>query len=1077
MISIKDAEEILKHEYHTDNFEYIAKDVLLPDFKKDIHNVQFNNNLFASVTWLGESKQCDLVVLEVALIKGVENRRVAITQEMFKILKQHKANNALVAFYNADKKNYRISLLTSKFEYDGYKIVKVVSNPRRYSYALGFGTKTKTAYKFLINKGKVNSIEELTSRFSVEVVNKEFYSQIAACFTSLVGGDREGKKYTRLLNLHGVTDNNKYAEFAVRLIGRIMFCWFLKEKKSEQGIALVPNKMLSLISLEEDSSYYHNVLEPLFFELLNTNQNRRRDNFGKLDIYNQIPYLNGGLFSPHSDDLYKYTSMTESGMYGIVNIPNSWFADFYNVLSQYNFTVDENTSYDIELSIDPEMLGRIFENLLAEINPETGENAKKSTGSFYTPRDIVDYMVDSSILEYLKEKTAISEDKLKSLISYGKEDDEFAILDSKDKKAIINALYSVTVLDPACGSGAFPIGMLQKIVYVLQEIDPEANLWFDKATENIGILLKKEFEKKFNAGSLNYIRKLSVIQNSIFGVDIQPIAVEIARLRCFLSLVIEEKVCDTEPNRGINPLPNLDFKFVIANTLIELEDSAQSSMFENQEHIKELKNVRDEFFSVDDAARKAELKLEFAHVQKKMFQETISMYNKIATSKYKALSDWAPFENKATAWFDPEWMFGIKDGFNIVIGNPPYGAKLSKDEKNLYKKIFSDVHMRTPDTFLYFISKGLKLCKSSGVLSYISPNNLLFQNENEKARNLLLNIYSLISVINLGDNAFECAAVPTCIIIDKKLNTKEDYSFIYNDFRSIQLSNINWGESKNIYCKSSINNTPNLVFGVSSISTLLYNKLIEQSNSIDMIATEVASGISTGGDKIFRVDSENEFEKELLFPVLTGRELHKFCYQNNAYKIMYIERTTDIFKYPNIFSYITSFKNMLCKRSEVKAGILPWYALNRQRYKLLFSENKILLRQTSDKIIAAFDDKGYYALDSLLILKLKDDSIDNYLFVVGLLNSKLNNYIYKSLTQETGRAFAQVKPINVRKLLIPKDCKNKFQIVNIVQQIQNYKCSESTIKIVDLEHQIDQLVYELYGLTEEEIAIVEGNEK
>jgi hypothetical protein len=227
-------------------------------------------------------------------------------------------------------------------------------------------------------------------------------------------------------------------------------------------------------------------------------------------------------------------------------------------------------------------------------------------------------MVDSSILEHLKAKTGIDEAKLRALISYGKEDDELATFSMPEKKALINALYTVTVLDPACGSGAFPIGMLQKIVYMLQEIDPEANLWFDKATENISFLMRKEFEKKFNAGSLDYIRKLTVIQNSIFGVDIQPIAVEIARLRCFLSLVVEEKVYDDEPNRGINPLPNLDFKFIIANTLLVLPHDSdfkkdiqvgQLSMFERQDHISELKAVREEYFSANDSETKKELRI------------------------------------------------------------------------------------------------------------------------------------------------------------------------------------------------------------------------------------------------------------------------------------------------------------------------------------------------------------------------------------------------------------------------------------------------------------------------------------
>jgi hypothetical protein len=343
----------------------------LPDYKREEHAITFGNAIFDKVTQLGVSETCDVTVFEVKLSAGSEKRRVAITQEMFRILRGLSINNALVAFANADERNYRISLLTSKYEFEGDKVVKVLSNPRRYSYSLGYGTKTKTAYQFLIQKGKVNSLDELINRFSVEIVNKQFYSEIALCFTELVGGVRDGKTYDKMLGLHGVVSQNKYAEFAVRLIGRIMFCWFLKEKKSENGIPLISNSLLSLNNATSETNYYHNVLEPLFFELLNTNQNRRKDKFAKEEIYKQVPYLNGGLFSPHTDDLYKYSAATQSGAYGLVNIPNAWFEQFYAVLGQYNFTVDENTSYDIELSIDPEMLGRIFENLLAEINPET----------------------------------------------------------------------------------------------------------------------------------------------------------------------------------------------------------------------------------------------------------------------------------------------------------------------------------------------------------------------------------------------------------------------------------------------------------------------------------------------------------------------------------------------------------------------------------------------------------------------------------------------------------------------------------------------------------------------------------
>lgn len=772
MISNRDAEEILKHEYHLDNFTYLVKELLLPDFTSAKHDVQFNNEIFYSVKQIGESSACNLTVFEVYLNEGTQNKRVTITQEMFKILRSLRIDNALVSFVNQDENNFRISLLTSKYEYDGDKIVRVLSNPRRFSYSLGFGTKTKTAYKYLISKGKVNSLDELTERFSVEVVNKQFYNEIALCYTKLVGGERDGKKFDKKLGLYSVVDQKKYAEFAVRLIGRITFCWFLKEKKSKNGIPLIPEDFLSIDTINKQDNYYHKILEPLFFELLNTNQNRRKDNYQKAP-FTQIPYLNGGLFSPHNDDMYEYDRVSGYGRYGLVNIPNEWFVEFYSVLSQYNFTVDENTSYDIELSIDPEMLGRIFENLLAEINPETGENAKKSTGSFYTPRDIVDYMVDSSLCEHLKNKTNIDETKLKALISYGKEDDEIAIFDLSEKKKIINALYTITILDPACGSGAFPIGMLQKIVYILQEIDPSADLWFDKATENVSILLKKEFEKKFNAGSLNYIRKLSVIQNSIFGVDIQPIAVEISRLRCFLSLVIEENVNDEEYNRGINPLPNLDFKFIIANSIITLDNSTQMSLFENEYHIAELKAVRDEYFNAD-SERRTELKLEFADIQKRMFQETISHYNKQATSRYQSLSDWSPFKNEATNWFDPDWMFGIKDGFDIVIGNPPYLEArnsnfpdwekdvLQEQLKQRYGKKF-DLIPRGSDLLIYFYELSLRMIKTDGINAFITQNSWLDTEYGSKFQDFLLKTTNVLAIVDSDFKAFESANINTVI--------------------------------------------------------------------------------------------------------------------------------------------------------------------------------------------------------------------------------------------------------------------------------------------------------------------------
>ena len=1099
MISIRDAEEILKKEYHIDNFKYVIKELLLPDFAKDEHEVYFNNNLFESVTQLGTSEKCDVTIYEVILKEGAQNRRVTITQEMFRILRGQGINNAIVAFSNADYKNYRLSLLTSKYEFEGDKIVKILSNPRRYSYSLGYGTKTKTAYEFLISKGKVNSIEELIGRFSVEVVNKQFYNEIAVAFTKLVGGTREGKTYAQELGIHGVADKNKYAEFAVRLIGRIVFCWFLKEKKSENGIPLVPESMLSVESTNTAGIYYHDVLEPLFFELLNTKQERRKGKFAKEEIYAQIPYLNGGLFSPHQDDHYKYAFATETGTYGLVNIPNDWFTEFYGVLSQYNFTVDENTSYDIELSIDPEMLGRIFENLLAEINPETGENAKKSTGSFYTPRDIVDYMVDNSIFEYLKGKTNIEDERLKALISYGKEDDELAVFSKAEKKAIINALYTVTVLDPACGSGAFPIGMLQKIVYILQEVDPEANLWFDKATENISILMKREFEKKFNAGSLDYIRKLSVIQNSIFGVDIQPIAVEIARLRCFLSLVIEEKVEDSEYNRGVNPLPNLDFKFIIANTLMDLpndtnqkymDNATQVPMFENQDHIAELKAVREEYFSANDAETKNELKLEFAEIQKAMFQETLAN-RKIASRRYQELSDWAPFSNKLTNWFDPEWMFGVKDGFDIVIGNPPYIKiqNLDKQFANELKSRYASASGKF-DIYVLFMEKSFELLGDKGICTFIQPHRFLIADYGVGIRKIILDNKWLYKFLHFGVNqVFETATTYTGIFFYKKNSSRILYSECKNkDFRYLDYSIKEYSNLKDVW-----------VFKNSETDSVL-NKIYSQKIDLLNVFEGIYQGVITNGDDIFVLDGEfvgNEFkfkspilkrdfiiEKEILKPLLKGEHIRRYKQPTSNLVIVYPHYIDDngktrayeeidiISKFPKFYDYISNFREYLIdKKIKYKTNEKYWYSLHRSREMQIFERNKILTPQLQNYPNFTVDEQCCYPDAGGYCLNIKDENEDDLLYYLSILNSKLFWFFIKNTSTPFSHEYYYFKTAYIAPFKFPceVDSSAKKELSELAKKLYNANESESINK------RINEIVYRIYGLSEQEIIVVEND--
>lgn len=481
-------------------------------------------------------------------------------------------------------------------------------------------------------------------------------------------------------------------------------------------------------------------------------------------------------------------------------------------------------------------------------------------------------------------------------------------------------------------------------------------------------------------------------------------------------------------------MPNLDFKIVCANTLIPLGNIEELDLNDKAgKAVKELEKLRHEFFNVS-SENKLKLERQFNKIQ----IDLLSL-RELATKSnydiYTKLYEFNPFEDNSCSWFDAEWMFGIRDGFDIVIGNPPYGAKLSKSEKDLFKKTYSDVHMRTPDTFNYFISKSFKILKENGVLSFIVPNNLLFQNENTKTRSLLVNTYELKSVTNLGDNAFENADVPTCIFVSVKSNNL-NYNIYYNDSRKERIEEIDFYKRKKVFSNTDVNDAPDMVLGISSEEIKLMKAIKSNSWTIDDIALEMASGISTGGDKVFRVEEhfaiDNNFEEELLRPVLVGGEIDKYKINDTNHLIIYTDRNTELKRFKNIYDYLLPHKDKLITRSEAKTGIMPWFSLNRQRYPLLFEEEKIIMRQTSDSIRATLDDKGYYCIDSILVFKINPKIQISYKYALMMLNSKLNNFIYKIITQEEGRTFAQVKPQNVRKLFMPKITKEEQKVFEIL---------------------------------------------
>ncbi|MFN8781091.1 MAG: Eco57I restriction-modification methylase domain-containing protein, partial [Pseudanabaena sp.] len=436
-----------------------------------------------------------------------------------------------------------------------------------------------------------------------------------------------------------------------------------------------------------------------------------------------------------------------------------------------------------------------------------------------------------------------------------------------------------------------------------------------------------------------------------------------------------------------------------------------------------------------------------------------------------------------------EWRFEFPEvlnddgdfvGFDVVIGNPPYGAILSDIEKEFMKLEYSDYHTRWTDTFNYFIGKTLLIAKENSCNCLIIPNNFLFQNEYEKSRRNLLALSSIDLVINLGDNVFDDAEVPTTILLFKK-EVNPNYFIEYADLRSFKKSNILFQQTEfSKYSKIDVLDTPSSVFGVNRLLASINDRNSSSIKLIDEIALEVANGIQPTGDKIFRIHSSeaNELgiEPSILKNVLVGSNFNKYVTYESDFKVIYTTKSVNINDYPNCLSYLEKYKDKLESKRETKKGILPWWCLHWARYKELFEEDKIIIRQTADRVIATIDTDSYYAMNNVIILKIKEEyKIDfDYKFLVGILNSKLIDYIYKQLTQEENRTFAEVKPINIRKLpIIATDLHQKNIIIDIVDKVLTAKKGDPNADTSELEKAIDRLVYKLYQLTYHEVKIID----
>lgn len=1100
--------------YNRQEFIGFLKNRFLPeDFVQKEENVEFvtQTKYSTQAVKLGTCESLDLVVYEIRHTSK-NDARVSLSKEAFRLLTDEMEDRALVAFVPEDNDaTYRFSFIEISLNIDeeNSRISRSYSNPRRYSYLLGEGISYYTPNKYLNEKGRVVNDEDLHKRFSVEVLTNDFYGELSDWYAWAI------KQIKFPNDIEDKTDDEKYNnESAIRLITRLMFVWFLKQRHlipeeffDEKFIAenllkdFDPHKTEGLFKQKSlESKYYKAILQNLFFAMLNRpiceegsqelNGRRFRKSEGDyninylmryeeyfkntqlfVDLANKtVPFLNGGLFDCLDDKdkgkyydcftdrkaVNKYLIFPDFLFFGEEAGKNIDLSEFYgdkkkkkvsargiiDILKRYNFTVEENTPFDKEVSLDPELLGKVFENLLAAYNPETQTTARKQTGSFYTPREIVQYMVDESLVAHLKRTVGEDlETEYRKLLQYTDEPFE---LNEEQRHAIMQSLYNCKILDPACGSGAFPMGILQQMVHILQRIDPDNTNWKEMMLNlavgetkeafmsNISeerLELLKDIEHSFdeNINRPDYARKLYLIENCIYGVDIQPIAIQISKLRFFISLVVDQKTNDNPTdNFGIRPLPNLEAKFVAANTLIGL-DKIDASLFDTdevKEKEEEMKEARHKIFGAKTVKTKRKYRQRIAEIRQEL-SALLEESGAVGNDGAKQLNSWDMFDQNASSpFFDPEWMFGVKDGFDIVIGNPPYGAKLSDEEKKLYRQLYPETQFKI-DTYSLFILKAMDLLIKYGLSTYILPNTLLDNYYEEEVRRKLLESFMLLEVNDLNDKVFE-GAVVHAMILSFMNSTSSDYYVRINTSRSL------YGSTVGVPVSYFLNQTNVMI----SIRTFEQQALIEKlcSNCISLEEVlDIRQAIKTGNDKKYL--SLNK-ETDNFKAILRGKDIQKYSLHN-----------------PNI--YINYGKHLACPRQH-------W----------IFEQPKILIREAGSTITATYDDNNYYIMSSLYNAILKDSTY-NLKYILALLNSRIYQFLMNKLTfEKTQGAFTKAKIYHYYKLPVKKQA-NQQVFVDIVNRILFAKKRDAYADTSSLEKKIDLLAYHLYELTYDEVLIID----
>ena len=1062
---------------------------------------------------LSTSDTYEISFFYLKMNSAIDRRKVGLRQLIEKYIKID--SDAGIAVFD-DGNHWRLSFIT---DMRGEK-----TSPKRFTFVFGDPENhyLTPVTRFLELQRKGISYANIRDAFSVEALTKQFYNDLFDWYTWALD-PTSGVYFPNNPNTPE-DDRDKLDTKMIRLITRLMFVWFIKQKKDANGNGLVPEGLFDPEELKlylkdfdpqsmTSGNYYQAILQNLFFATLNRpiktvtydkdgNEHVERRCFATnkdkpdvkskyryqelfkinedriLSLFEFIPFINGGLFecldknktsdgverAYFHDGFSRNDTIVAGHFTKRAFVPNKLFFDpedgIISIFRRYNFTVEENSPSEQLVALDPELLGKVFENLLGVYNPETQDTARNQSGSFYTPREIVNYMVDISLEAYLG-----NTDEVKALFA-----DDFEYDEKKKSfyEDVIKKLKTIKVLDPACGSGAFPMGMLNRIVEILQNLHAEGS---------------------------KYDLKLAIMENCIFGGDIQTIAAQITKLRFFISLVCDCKKNDNpDDNFGIPNLPNLETHFVTADSLIALKRPQQQNLFEQDviELQKRLQQVRHEHFMAKTVYQKTKLR----NRDKELRDELIEMLksdNVIASENAYQMAKWNPYDqNGQSPFFDPKWMFGIEEGFDLVIGNPPYrrlqdnGGELANKYMSYGYKTFD----RNGDIYCLFYERGWQLLKKEAHLCFITSNKWMRAGYGEKVRAFFSKKVNPMLLIDFaGVKIFESATVDTNILLfAKSTNLHHTTCAVTNKQNKDSINNLSdFVQQHHSVCE------------LASSDSWVILSPIEQSikRKIEAVGTplkdwdiNIYRGVLTGYNDAFIITTEKRDEilsncqseeerqrtAELIRPILRGRDIKRYGYDWANLWLIYIpwhfpyqfdesiqgasENAEKAFKekYPSVYSHMLQYKDQLSKRNKAETGIrYEWYAMQRwgAKYWEDFNKPKIIWKRIGSILRFSYDNKGCLGLDSTCFAT---GAHIEYLCCV--LNSLMGHYLLKD-SPKTGTGDLLVSVQAIEPAIVPYNAIYDSKLTELLDK-------QTTNPSVKTETEINDIVFTMYGLSPSE---------